>query len=103
MDEAIEGAHVLYPKNWGPLSVMPDMKKAEDLQAPNKDWKMTQNRMKMAHKSAIYMHCLPCDRGLEVEDEVIDGPQSAVWDQAENRLHAQKALLTMLIKNRTKP
>jgi N-acetylornithine carbamoyltransferase len=102
MDEGIEGAHVLYPKNWGPLSAMPDMDKAEKMQEPHKDWKMTQTRMKKAHKSAIYMHCLPCDRGLEVEDEVIDGPQSAVWDQAENRLHAQKALLTILINNRTK-
>ena len=101
MDEAMKGAHVLYPKNWGPISVMPDMEKAEKLQEPHKDWIMTQERLKKADPKAIYMHCLPCDRGLEVENEVIDGSQSAVWDQAENRLHVQKALLTLLINNRS--
>ncbi|MFW9930136.1 MAG: ornithine carbamoyltransferase [Candidatus Thorarchaeota archaeon] len=102
MDEAIKDAYVLYPKNWGPLTVLPDMKNAEELQTPHKDWIMTQERMKKANRNAIYMHCLPCDRTLEVENEVIDGNQSAVWDQAENRLHAQKALLTLLINNRTR-
>ena len=57
-------------------------------------------RMKMTKDNGIYMHCMPVDRGLEVENAVIDGPKSAIWDQAENRLHAQKALLTMMINNR---
>ena len=53
--------------------------------------------MKLAHKQAVFMHCLPAYRGMEVAAEVIDGPQSVVWDEAENRLHAQKALLEFLL------
>ncbi len=53
--------------------------------------------MKRAAKHAIFLHCLPAHRGEEVTAEVLDGPQSAVWDEAENRMHVQKALLETLI------
>jgi ornithine carbamoyltransferase len=53
--------------------------------------------MALAKKDAIYMHCLPADRGLEVSDAVIDGPQSVVYEEAENRLHVQKALMEYLL------
>lgn len=56
--------------------------------------------MKFANKDVIFMHCLPAKRGQEVTSEIIDGPTSVVWDEAENRLHVQKALLSMLIKNK---
>ena len=102
MDEAFKDADVVYPKNWGPLTIMPDLDKAAKVSEPFKNWKATQERMKLTKPHAKYMHCLPDDRGLEVENEVIDGPQSAVMDQAENRLHVQKALLTLLINNRGK-
>ncbi|OLS28853.1 MAG: Ornithine carbamoyltransferase [Candidatus Heimdallarchaeota archaeon LC_2] len=100
MDDAFKDAHAVYPKNWGPLVAMPDMDKAAKMQEPHKDWIANKKRMKMTKDNGIYMHCMPVDRGLEVENAVIDGPKSAIWDQAENRLHAQKALLTMMINNR---
>jgi ornithine carbamoyltransferase len=102
MDEAFKDADVVYPKNWGPLKIMPDLDAAAKASEPFKNWKATEERMKLTKPHAIYMHCLPVDRGLEVEDAVIDGPQSATMEQAENRLHVQKALLALLINNRGK-
>lgn len=61
-------------------------------------YRVTQKIMKMAKKSAIFMHCLPAHRGEEVDADVIDGPQSVIFDEAENRLHAQKAVLIYLLK-----
>jgi ornithine carbamoyltransferase len=61
------------------------------------DWQVDQDMMKVANKDAMFMHCLPAHRGEEVTAEVIDGPQSVVWDEAENRLHVQKALLEYLL------
>ncbi|WPE17258.1 ornithine carbamoyltransferase [Candidatus Thioglobus autotrophicus] len=62
-----------------------------------KDFQVDQNLMKNANSDASFMHCLPAHRGEEVASEVIDGEQSLVWDEAENRLHAQKALLLYLL------
>jgi ornithine carbamoyltransferase len=61
------------------------------------DWQVDAEMMRAAKKDALFMHCLPAHRGEEVAAEVIDGPQSVVWDEAENRLHAQKALLEFLL------
>lgn len=58
--------------------------------------------MKLAKENAIFLHCLPAYRGMEVTEEVIDGPQSAVFDEAENRLHAQKAVMAMLMADTNK-
>jgi ornithine carbamoyltransferase len=57
------------------------------------DWQVDADMMKVAASDAVFMHCLPAHRGEEVAAEVIDGPQSVVWDEAENRLHTQKALM----------
>src|SRR5688500_14370321 len=61
------------------------------------DWQVDAEMMRAAKKDALFMHCLPAHRGEEVAAEVIDGPQSVVWDEAENRLHTQKALLEFLV------
>ncbi len=61
------------------------------------DWQVDADMMKFAHPDALFMHCLPAHRGEEVSAEVIDGPQSVVWDEAENRLHTQKALMEFLL------
>jgi ornithine carbamoyltransferase len=61
------------------------------------DWQVDAEMMRVAHPQAVFMHCLPAHRGEEVAAEVIDGPQSVVWDEAENRLHTQKALLEFLV------
>jgi len=64
------------------------------------DWQVNGEMMRAAQRDALFMHCLPVHRGEEVTAEVIDGPQSVVWDEAENRLHAQKALLEYLLLGR---
>ena len=56
--------------------------------------------MSLAKEDAIYMHCLPAERGVEVSDAVIDGPQSVVYDQAENRMHAQNAIMALTMGGR---
>jgi ornithine carbamoyltransferase len=63
-------------------------------------WMVDARMMRAAKPDALFMHCLPAHRGEEVAAEVIDGPQSVVWDEAENRLHAQKALLEYLVCGR---
>lgn len=65
-----------------------------------KDWMVDQELMSVAKSDALFMHCLPAHRGEEVEAEVIDGPQSVVWEEAENRLHVQKALMEFLLCGR---
>jgi len=64
------------------------------------DWRVDREMMAVASPDALFMHCLPAHRGEEVEAEVIDGPQSVVWDEAENRLHVQKALMEYLVLGR---
>jgi ornithine carbamoyltransferase len=64
------------------------------------DFQVDAAMMAMAKPDVLFMHCLPAHRGEEVAAEVIDGPQSVVWDEAENRLHAQKALLEYLVCGR---
>jgi ornithine carbamoyltransferase len=67
------------------------------------DWCVDAEMMRVAKKDALFMHCLPAHRGEEVTAEVIDGPQSVVWDEAENRLHAQKALMEFLLLGKVTP
>ncbi len=88
-DAGFEGADVVYPKSWGSLVTSADVGTAYQ------DWICDERRMALAKDDAIYMHCLPADRNIEVTDAVIDGPQSVVYDEAENRLHVQKAVMAL--------
>lgn len=96
MDEAFRGADVVIPKSWGCLDTM-GAKPEESLRIAKKytDWICDARRMTLAGPRALYMHPLPADRGNEVTDEVIDGPQSVVFDEAENRLHTCKAIMAL--------
>jgi ornithine carbamoyltransferase len=93
-DEAAAGADVIVTDTW--VSMGKEEEKAQRLRDLGA-YKVTTATMALADPDAIFIHCLPADRGYEVDPEVIDGPQSVVWDEAENRLHAQKALLVWLI------
>jgi ornithine carbamoyltransferase len=95
MDEAVDGADIIYPKSWGIESLFSRPEEALAISARYTDWICDARRMRLASKRAIYMHCLPADRGYEVTDEVIDGPQSVVYDEAENRLHTAKAIMAL--------
>jgi ornithine carbamoyltransferase len=95
MDAAFEDADIVYPKSWGRLDLFTDEGAALADAARYSDWICDARRMDLAKGDALYMHCLPADRGSEVTDEVIDGPHSVVYDEAENRLHTGKALMAM--------
>jgi N-acetylornithine carbamoyltransferase len=95
MDDAFTDADVVYPKSWGPLMVESDGKKCLEIALKYSNWIADERRLALAKPDAIYMHCLPADRGIEVTDAVIDGPQSVVYDEAENRLHVQKAIMAL--------
>ena len=102
MDEAFEGADVVYPKSWGRLDAFTREAEALAESAAYEDWICDARRMKLAKPDALYMHCLPADRGTEVTDEVIDGPQSVVYDEAENRMHTGKALCALTMGGYTR-
>jgi len=95
MGEGFEDADVVYAKSWGPLLTTDDPVEGKKLQDKYQDWITDAAKMKLADPDAIYMHPLPADRDIEVTNEVMDGPQSVVFDQAENRLHVQKAAMAL--------
>lgn len=109
-EDAVKDAHVVYPKAWTavPMFKPPvgedNPQKAQEIFDAHKDWIATPEYMALADPEAIYMHCLPADRGFEVTDSVIDntnpkrGWRSVVYDQAENRLHVQKAVMALTMR-----
>ncbi len=96
--EAARGADLITTDVWTSMGM-----EAEDAERKHdfENWQVDAEMMRMAKPDALFMHCLPAHRGEEVAAEVIDGPQSVVWDEAENRLHAQKALMEYLLLGRT--
>jgi ornithine carbamoyltransferase len=93
-EEAIQGAHVVNTDVWASMGQEGE---ADARKLAFKGYTVDESMMKLAAPDAIFLHCLPAHRGEEVTDEVIEGPQSRVFDQAENRLHAQRALMAVLM------
>ena len=89
---------VVYAKSWGALLRAKDDAEGAEIASRYTDWITDERRMAMAADHAIYMHPLPADRNIEVTDGVIDGPHSVVYDEAENRLHAQKAVMALTMR-----
>ena len=92
---AVTGADVVVTDTW--VSMGKEVEKAARVAALS-SFTVDAELMALAKSDAIFLHCLPADRGYEVTSEVIDGPQSVIWDEAENRLHAQKALMVWLLE-----
>jgi N-acetylornithine carbamoyltransferase len=94
-DAGMTGSDVVYAKSWGPLLVAKSDEEGATIGARYTDWITDERRMGLAGPDSIYMHPLPADRNVEVADAVIDGPHSVVYDEAENRLHVQKAVMAL--------
>jgi N-acetylornithine carbamoyltransferase len=97
-DAGFKDADIVYPKSWGALLTTTDNEESARIGRQYQDWICDERRMALAQDHAIYMHCLPADRNIEVTDGVIDGPQSVVYDEAENRLHVQKAAMALTMR-----
>jgi len=93
IDKAIEGANVVYTDLWWWVGQEQEAEERKKAFAP---YQVNAKLMRKAAKNAVFMHCLPASRGMEVTDDVIDGSWSIVWDQAENRLHVEKAILVLV-------
>ncbi len=93
--EAVAGAHAVYTDVWASMGQESEAAERSRIFAP---YQVNEALFAQARPDAIFLHCLPAKRGLEVTDAVMESPRSAIFDEAENRLHAQKALLMMLIK-----
>jgi ornithine carbamoyltransferase len=91
---AVRGADAVYTDVWASMG---QKHEAEAREKAFAGYEINRRLLKNAKKDAIVLHCLPANRGLEISDEVMDGPQSVVYDQAENRLHTERALLTLLL------
>lgn len=93
--EVVQGAHALYTDVWVSMGDEEDADRRRELLAP---YRIDAELLAQAREDAIVLHCLPAHYDEEITEEVLYGPQSAVWDQAENRLHAQKALMALVVR-----
>ena len=95
--QACRGAHLVTTDVWTSMGFEAE---SETRRRAFVDWRVDAEMMAAAQPDALFMHCLPAHRGEEVTADVIDGPQSVVWDEAENRMHVQKALMEYLLLGR---
>jgi ornithine carbamoyltransferase len=94
LQRALEGSHAVYTDVWASMG---QEQEASERRKAFREYQVNGGLMALAHPDAIFMHCLPAKRGEETTDSVMESDRSAVFDQAENRLHAQKALLLMML------
>ncbi|MFX0101459.1 MAG: N-acetylornithine carbamoyltransferase [Candidatus Hodarchaeota archaeon] len=103
MKEACDGADVVYVKSWGSKNHYGNPRDEKKLRmkyrSDNNDWMLDSEKMDVTSKNGIFMHCLPVRRNIVVSDEVMDSKKSIVYDQAENRMHVQKAIMNFLVGN----
>jgi ornithine carbamoyltransferase len=104
MDEAMQGADIIFPKNWGGFAYLDPFEDTEASREAmranlerNRSWILDDKRYALAKPDTKIMHALPADRNNEITDELLDGRNSIIYDEAENRLHTAKAILTLLI------
>lgn len=98
MEEACKGADIIYAKSWGPLLTTQEPDEGKRIQDKYKHWIADEAKIALGKEDVIYMHPLPADRDIEVTSAVLDGPHSVVFDEAENRLHAQKAVMALTMR-----
>ena len=97
LKSAVEDADVIFPRTWvSPNYYIHTKEEEQRLSAKHKDWRLTENLLKLTN-NARFIHVMPFDRGNEVDDSVADGPNSLVYDQAENLLHVRKAFLASIM------
>jgi N-acetylornithine carbamoyltransferase len=97
-DEGVVGADAVYVKSWGSVKLFGQPEEEAAFRSTLRDWRLTPQRLKSTRQGkAVVMHCLPVRRNVEIDDAVLDGPNSAVVDEAENRLHVQRALLLTML------
>jgi N-acetylornithine carbamoyltransferase len=102
LEAGLAGADAVYVKSWGSLEAFGRPEEERALRTPFRDWRLTERRLRATRGGrGIVMHCLPVRRNVEIDDAVLDGPNSVVVDEAENRLHAQRALLIEIMGGRT--
>lgn len=95
MEKAFKDADIIYAKSWGAMLTTTDAEEGAKIIKKYESWITDERKMAMAKQDAIYMHPLPADRNVEVTDAVIDGMNSVVYDEAENRMHAQEAVMAL--------
>jgi N-acetylornithine carbamoyltransferase len=99
MKKAFKDADIIYAKSWGALLTTTDAEEGARIIKKYESWITDERKMALAKPDAIYMHPLPADRNIEVTDAVIDSAQSVVYDEAENRMHAQKAVMALTMRS----
>jgi N-acetylornithine carbamoyltransferase len=98
MEAAFKDVDIVYAKSWGAMVHTPDAEEGAKIIEKYPHWITDEHKMSLAKIDAIYMHPLPADRNIEVTDNVIDGSNSVVFDEAENRLHVQKAVMALTMR-----